>query len=97
MKEQQTPYEIHVFVCNNMKTSTSCGHRGGQHVVEKLKAIGRERGWKPAIRVSRSGCLGQCAAGPNIMIYPTETWFSGVQLDTLDEVVDYIENLRTRT
>jgi (2Fe-2S) ferredoxin len=43
------------------------------------------------ITTSYSGCMGLCAKGSNVMIYPQKVWFSEVFSDDLDEIVSTIE------
>ncbi len=93
MNRSTTPYKCHLLVC----TTTRDGHRkscgDGDNAVLKgaLKdEIGR-RGWKGLVRVSSSGCLGQCDSGPNVMIYPQGIWFSSVALADLPEILAAVE------
>jgi (2Fe-2S) ferredoxin len=58
-----------------------------------LKAIVEEKGWKGKIRISTSGCMGLCAKGSNVMIYPQKIWFSGVTPDELDKIVSTLERI----
>jgi len=46
-----------------------------------------------AITTSNSGCMGLCAKGSNVMIYPHKVWFSEVFPDDLDEIVSTIERI----
>ena len=56
-----------------------------------IKAEIKTRGWKGTVRVSASGCLGVCEAGPNIMLYPQQIWFSGVSSENLPEIIQTVE------
>lgn len=29
-----------------------------------------------AIRINKAGCLGRCAEGPVMVVYPEETWYT---------------------
>jgi (2Fe-2S) ferredoxin len=57
---------------------------------DHLKEEVEKRGWKPRVRVSQSGCLGLCAKGPNVMLYPQGVCFSGVTLADADEILDKV-------
>lgn len=46
-----------------------------------------KRGWKGRVRVSHSGCMGLCAKGPNVMLYPQGLWFSAVTLQDADAIL----------
>jgi len=45
------------------------------------------------VRVSQSLCMGLCDAGPNLMIYPQGIWYSGVQLEDIDAIINTVETL----
>ena len=38
----------------------------------------------PQIRVAQAKCLGKCAKGAHIMVYPDNVWHSEVTLDHID-------------
>ena len=79
MLTTKTPHPVHVLVCTNARHdgTPSCGDSGeAQIVFEKLKARFKEL--KLPVRVSRTGCLGPCAQGPNVMCYPQGVWFQAV-------------------
>ena len=80
-------------VLGNEMTKQVMRGRRSTAVKERLKNLAEERGWKPQVRVSESGCLGVCAAGPNVMIYPQKIWFTGVRLSDCDEIAKEIEAL----
>ncbi len=89
MKQQQTPDWIHVFVCVNdrQKESPSCADKDAVSIHAELKAISKRRGWaNKSVRVSKSGCLGLCAHGPNVVLYPSRIHFSHVTLADLPEI-----------
>ena len=95
MKKRSTRYKVHVFVCTRQRDdeTKSCAEGDGSAIKDQLKSISEERGWKPRVRISESGCLGVCAAGPNVMIYPQKIWFTGVHVDDCNEIAEEIENL----
>ena len=41
-----------------------------------------------AVRVNTAGCLNRCQQGPVIVIYPEETWYTWVDQDDIDEIID---------
>ena len=94
-KQNELPYAAHVFVCTNDRGGArkSCADNNSQLVKAKLKDAAGEKGWKGKVRISTSGCMGLCANGPNVMIYPQKVWFSQVSPDDLDEIVSTIENI----
>ena len=83
METQNTPYKKQIFVCTNNAhgEKASCGDHKGEEVFRQLREIAKERKLHPTIRVAQAKCLGQCAKGVNIMVYPDNTWHSGVRLE----------------
>jgi (2Fe-2S) ferredoxin len=45
-------------------------------------------GLQGQVRVTRSGCLGLCAHGPNLLIYPQGEWRSGVTPADVPEILE---------
>lgn len=92
-QQNESPYLSHIFVCTNDRggNSKSCSDNNSQLIKEKLKDMVNDKGWKGKIRISTSGCMGLCAKGPNVMLYPQKRWFSEVSPDDLDEIVSSIE------
>ena len=95
MKEARTPYVCHILVCVNDRHGErkSCADGGTPAIKDYLKDQVEKRGWKPRVRVSHCGCMGLCAKGPNVMIYPQGIWFSAVTLQDADAVLAGIERL----
>jgi len=40
------------------------------------------------VRVNTAGCLNRCEFGPVIVIYPDETWYTFVDKDDIDEIIE---------
>lgn len=40
------------------------------------------------VRVNRAGCLDRCAGGPVVVVYPDETWYTFVDAEDIDEIID---------
>jgi (2Fe-2S) ferredoxin len=41
-----------------------------------------------AVRVNKSGCLDRCAGGPVAVVYPEAVWYTFVDQQDIDEIVD---------
>ena len=91
MENRAQPYRTLILVCTNLKEGgkACCGGRGRGSAVlaDTLKAAVAERGLKGIVRVSRTGCLGQCEFGPNIMVFPEGKWYSAVTEADLDAII----------
>ena len=92
MKKQKIPYDKCILVCVNDRRGEkpSCGDQKGEEVFRKLREIAKARGLHPRMRVTQAKCLGQCATGTTIMIYPDKVWYSGVTLDNVDKIQEQI-------
>lgn len=95
MEENISPFVCHIFVCTNDRKGErkSCADGNSAEVRSALKKEVNARGWKGKIRVSQSGCLGLCMKGPNVIIYPQKTWFSGVTPADTSEILANVETI----
>ncbi len=48
----------------------------------------KQRGLQTEIRAQRAGCVDACAFGPSVVVYPEGTYYGGVQLDDVEEIVE---------
>ena len=90
METTNTPYRRQIFVCTNNANGekASCGDHNGEEVFRQLREIAKERKLHPIVRVAQAKCLGQCAKGVNIMVYPENTWHSGVRIEDVKQIAD---------
>lgn len=89
MQEAVAPFASHIFVCQATRDDgrPACGNRwDAATAADTLKAALKEAG--VSARVSRSGCLGPCAQGPNVMVYPGKVWFQGCEMEDLPAIVN---------
>jgi (2Fe-2S) ferredoxin len=40
------------------------------------------------VRVNKAGCLDRCAGGPVAVVYPEGVWYTFVDRDDIDEIVE---------
>jgi (2Fe-2S) ferredoxin len=40
------------------------------------------------VRVNKAGCLDRCSAGPVAVVYPEGVWYSYVDAQDIDEIVE---------
>jgi len=83
-----SPFRHHLFVCHGAQ----CAQKGPDLTGERsslkdtLKTKFKNRGLKGVVRVTQSGCLGQCDHAPNIMDYPSGTWYKEVNSENLHDI-----------
>ena len=83
------PYQRQLFVCTY---GAWCKLDGADDVRAKLKDAVKEAGMATDVRVTKSGCLGQCGNGPMAVLWPDNVWYAKL---TPDDVPDLLEHLRT--
>ena len=90
--KNESPYLAHIFVCTNDRGGErkSCADNNSALVKAQLKEAVNNKGWKGKVRVSTAGCMGLCAEGPNVMIYPQKIWFSAVSPGAIDEIIEAV-------
>ncbi len=88
MDSTKIPYQKQIFVCTNDRKGEkpSCGDHNGEEIFNELRRIAKESGLHPNIRVAQAKCLGQCAQGVNVMVYPDGTWFKNVAMKDVPEL-----------
>lgn len=85
-------YERHIFFCLNQRDNgeNACAQHGAQAGFDHCKA--RVKADKlagvGAVRVNKAGCLDRCAGGPVAVVYPEAVWYTFVDTDDIDEIVD---------
>ena len=83
-------FQYHVFVCDQQKPEgvPCCFARGGAAVIDALRAEVGRQGLGETVQVTMCGSLGLCERGPNMVVYPEGTWYSGVQPADVAELVE---------
>jgi (2Fe-2S) ferredoxin len=85
-------YERHIFFCLNERTNgeACCAQHHAQeafdHCKSRVKALGLNRPGQ--VRVNKAGCMDRCAAGPVAVVYPEAVWYTYVDLQDIDEIVE---------
>lgn len=84
-------YQKHVFMCTNIKQAgkACCGVHDSEGALRYLKEqlLVCEQFGSGRIRVSPSGCLGRCAQGPCVVVYPEGVWYRYESEHDLDRIL----------
>lgn len=89
MDEATIPYKKHILVCiNEKKDKPCCAEKQSMELVLALKSVIEGKNLTGIIRVNKTGCLGKCGFGANIMIYPDGTWLKGVTKDDIPSIIE---------
>lgn len=85
-------YERHIFFCLNQRPSGEdcCANHKAQDGFDRCKAQVKAAGLAGPgkVRVNKSGCLDRCAAGPVAVVYPEAVWYTYVDAQDIDEIVE---------
>ncbi|MHB8623238.1 MAG: (2Fe-2S) ferredoxin domain-containing protein [Sulfuricaulis sp.] len=85
-------YRYHVFFCVNQRAAgeTCCANHQAQAVrdyaKQRIKSLGMAG--PGGIRINTAGCLDRCEEGPVMVIYPEGTWYTYVDQQDIDEIIE---------
>jgi (2Fe-2S) ferredoxin len=85
-------YARHIFFCLNERKNgeESCSQHSAQEGFDRCKARVKEMGLAGPgkVRVNKAGCMDRCAGGPVAVVYPECVWYTFVDTDDIDEIVE---------
>ncbi|MBK7548568.1 MAG: (2Fe-2S) ferredoxin domain-containing protein [Rhodoferax sp.] len=85
-------YERHIFFCLNERKNGEecCAQHHAQEAFDRCKAQVKAANLMGAgkVRVNKAGCLDRCAGGPIAVVYPEAVWYTYVDNDDIDEIVE---------
>jgi len=85
-------FQRHIFFCLNERDSSeaSCAQHGAKAGFDHCKARVKQAGiaGPGGVRVNKAGCLDRCAGGPVAVVYPEGVWYTYVDKDDIDEIVE---------
>ena len=84
--------ERHIFLCVDADTPKCCdpplARRSWLYLKRRLKELGLAgRIREGAVARTRANCLRICAGGPVAVVYPEGVWYSGMDPEGLEEVI----------
>jgi (2Fe-2S) ferredoxin len=85
-------YERHIFFCLNERDAgkEACANHRAQEGFDRCKSQVKAAGLSAPgkVRVNKAGCLDRCAAGPVAVVYPEAVWYTYVDAQDIDEIVE---------
>jgi len=82
----------HVFVCTQMRPPGhprgSCGANAGAAVLMEFQQQFERRGLWGRYAVTGAGCIGTCADGPSVLIYPEGVMYGAVGRDDVAAIIE---------
>lgn len=83
-------YRLHVFFCTNRRPEGhpvgSCGAKDSERLRNLMKKRVEELGLAD-IRINGAGCMGRCAEGPTVVVYPEGIWYAPQTPEDVEEIV----------
>ena len=77
-------FRSHILVCGG----TGCTSSGSVKIQEEFEKQLKARGLENEVKVVPTGCFGLCALGPIIIVYPEGAFYSMVQVEDVEEIVE---------
>jgi (2Fe-2S) ferredoxin len=85
-------YKHHIFFCLNQrdKGEACCAQHDAQAAFDRCKSRIKAAGLAGpgGVRVNKAGCLDRCAGGPVAVVYPEAVWYTFVDQQDIDEIVE---------
>ena len=85
-------YQHHLFFCTNRREDgrPCCDqYRAGamrEYMKQRCKALGLSGSGR--VRINSAGCMDRCAEGPVIVVYPEAVWYTYVDRNDIDEIIE---------
>jgi len=85
-------YRYHVFFCTNKREdgSACCQDFNAQAMRDYAKTRVKTLGLtgKGEVRINTAGCMDRCGEGPVLVVYPQGVWYTYVDQEDIDEIID---------
>ena len=92
MSDSNSYYQRHIFFCLNERANgeASCSQHNAQASFDRCKQLVKAAGLSGPgqVRVNKAGCLDRCAGGPIAVVYPEAVWYSYVDQQDIEEIVE---------
>ncbi len=85
-------YKHHIFFCLNQRAEgeACCVQHDAQAGFDHCKSLVKAAGLAGpgGVRVNKAGCLDRCAGGPVAVVYPEATWYTFVDKQDIEDIVE---------
>jgi len=85
--------EYHFLVCNSFRANGApqgvCHRKSAVSLQQLLETQLAQR--RLHARVTATACLGACAHGPVLVVYPQGWWYGSVNAERLERILDALE------
>ena len=85
-------YKHHIFFCLNQRSEgeACCAQHDAQAGFDHCKSLIKAAGLAGpgGVRVNKAGCLDRCAGGPVAVVYPEATWYTFVDKQDIEDIVE---------
>ena len=85
-------FKYHVFFCcNQREVGEACCARFN---AQKMRDYAKQRiktlklNGEGGVRINSAGCLGRCEKGPVIVVYPEAVWYTWIDEEDIDEIIE---------
>lgn len=84
-------YKRHVFFCTNERSDgrRCCQQQDARalrdYAKQRIKALGLAG--REGVRINTAGCMDRCEEGPVLVIYPEGVWYTYVDREDIDEIL----------
>lgn len=85
-------FKHHVFFCTNQRANGEACCQ--DHKANEMRAYAKERmkemvpKMEGRMRINSAGCLDRCDEGPVLVIYPEGVWYTYVDKEDIDEIIE---------
>ena len=99
MVQLMSYYRHHVFFCTNLRAdgSACCQRFDARAMRDYVKKRCKELAitGPGGVRINTAGCLDRCAEGPVMVVYPEAVWYTYLDREDLDEIIEqHLQNGR---
>jgi (2Fe-2S) ferredoxin len=84
-------HDTYIFICGHTRDEKkACGSEKTDEIVHHLHELIKQN--KPHFQVKvkahKTGCLGYCSIGPNLVIFPENIWYHFENINDINEIFE---------